>query len=84
MTVITHVPLLGQGTRQAKAYDLHFTRHDTPPPLYINPSTSSSSTITLTPANTTTIVDRTPSCSYTLALPNYPIGPEDAVPSTLR
>ncbi|KAG9046755.1 hypothetical protein FS837_003685 [Tulasnella sp. UAMH 9824] len=70
--VINHVPLVGQGTRQVKAFDLHFVRHDAP-----SSSGASSSTFHVSSA-------RLPSCSYSLSAPSHPLGPEDAIPISLR
>ncbi|KAG8884861.1 hypothetical protein FRB97_003068 [Tulasnella sp. 331] len=78
--LITHAPLVGQGTRQAKAYDLNFVRHSAPPPLYSSPSSSA----TLATCDANTVSNKLPSCSYDLSTPNYALGPEDALPISLR
>ncbi|KAG9010527.1 hypothetical protein FRB94_010293 [Tulasnella sp. JGI-2019a] len=78
--VITHTPLFAQGTRQAKAYDLNFVRHDSPPPLCA-PSSSSS---TLAPSDVHAVSNRLSTCSYTLNTPSYALGPGDAIPISLR
>ncbi|KIO28134.1 hypothetical protein M407DRAFT_22610, partial [Tulasnella calospora MUT 4182] len=70
--VINHVPLVGQGTRQVKAFDLHFIRHDAP-----SSSGASSSTFHVSSA-------RLPACSYSMSAPSHPVGPEDAIPISLR